>query len=289
MNEKNKISVIMGVYNSQDEYKLRKSIESILNQTYTNFEFIICNDCSTKEFIKPVLEEYKNKDSRIIVIENETNKGLAYSLNHCLEHATGKYIARQDDDDISLPTRFKKEVDILDKNQEISIVGSNIWLYDNNQITGKRDMKEYPIKKNLLFGVTFAHPTIMVRKEAFDKVGNYSIDPIIRRTEDYDLYFKLEYYGYKGMNIQERLYLYSEDMFTMKKQKFRYRVDEVKLRKKYNKLLHLNPKGYLYLLKPIISGLTPGFIRLRRKKKKFSLNHDDIKLIENLKLNEYLK
>ncbi len=243
----NKISVIMGVYNSQDEKKLRKSIESILNQTYTNFEFIICNDCSTKDFIKPVLNEYKEKDSRIIVIENENNKGLAYSLNHCLEYATGEYIARQDDDDISLPTRFEKEVEILDNHQEIAIVGTNLWLYDNDQIVGKRDIEEYPDKFDLLYGVTFAHPTIMARTEAMTKVGNYSIDPIIRRTEDYDLYFKLELNGYKGMNIQERLYLYSEDMYTMKKQKFCHRVDEYKLRKKYDKLLHLNPKGYIYM------------------------------------------
>ena len=101
-----KISVIMGVYNPRDIEMLKKSIESILTQSYENFEFIICDDFSNLE-IQKILLEYKEKDKRIMVIRNTKNMGLAASLNNCLGKATGKYIARQDDDDISKKADFK--------------------------------------------------------------------------------------------------------------------------------------------------------------------------------------
>ena len=283
-----KVSIIMGVFNSQSEKKLRNSIESILNQTFKNFEFIICDDCSTKEFVKNVLDYYAQKDNRIVYIKNNENKGLAFSLDHCLKYAKGEYIARQDDDDISLPNRIEEEVKILDKNYNISIVGCNMWLYDDNGIYGKTNLIELPQKENLLYGCPFAHPTIMLRKKALDIVGNYSIDPIIRRIEDYDLYFKLLFNGLWGINLNSKLYIYSEDYYTLQKQKFKYRIDEFKLRKKWFKKLKMFPRGIVYLFKPIISGLIPNKIRFYFKRKKFKLNDEDIKIINDLKLNNYI-
>ena len=283
-----KVSIIMGVFNSQSEKKLRNSIESILNQTFKNFEFIICDDCSTKEFVKNVLDYYAQKDNRIVYIKNNENKGLAFSLNHCLKYAKGEYIARQDDDDISLPNRIEEEVKILDKNYNISIVGCNMWLYDDNGIYGKTNLIELPQKENLLYGCPFAHPTIMLRKKALDIVGNYSIDPIIRRIEDYDLYFKLLFNGLWGINLNSKLYIYSEDYYTLQKQKFKYRIDEFKLRKKWFKKLKMFPRGIAYLFKPVISGLIPNKIRFYFKRKKFKLNDEDIKIINDLKLNNYI-
>ena len=103
-----KISVIMSVYNS--EATLRESIDSILAQTYPDWEFIICNDAST-DGTQAILEEYAEKDpERFILLKNEENKRLAFSLNRCLEKATGFYVARMDGDDISLPERFEKQV-----------------------------------------------------------------------------------------------------------------------------------------------------------------------------------
>lgn len=283
-----KVSIIMGVFNSQSEKKLRNSIESILNQTFKNFEFIICDDCSTKEFVKNILDYYAQKDNRIVYIKNNENKGLAFSLNHCLKYAKGEYIARQDDDDISLPNRIEEEVKILDKNYNISIVGCNMWLYDDNGIYGKTNLIELPQKENLLYGCPFAHPTIMLRKKALDIVGNYSIDPIIRRIEDYDLYFKLLFNGLWGINLNSKLYIYSEDYYTLQKQKFKYRIDEFKLRKKWFKKLKMFPRGIAYLFKPVISGLIPNKIRFYLKRKKFKLCDEDIKIINDLKLNNYI-
>lgn len=279
------ISVIMGVYNSQSEYMLRRAINSIRNQTFTDFEFIICNDCSTKSFISDVLKEYEMMDGRIRVINNKTNLGLAASLNHCLQYAKGKYIARQDDDDISLPTRLEKQRDFLDGNQDnYALVSCNIILIDNNGIWGKQNLKEYPKVNDLMYGTTYVHPALMLRKDAMDKVGNYTVKDITKRTEDYDLYMKLAEAGYNGKNIQEYLFIYFQGIETYNKQLFKYRIDEYKLKKHWFKRLKLYPKGLIYLIKPLISGICPKSLKLYQKKKKFCIS-----VAEKEKLDECYK
>lgn len=114
------ISVIMSNYNTPEEY-LRESIESILNQTYSNFEFIIVDDCSTDNSLN-VIKSYK--DNRIIVIENTKNLGLTKSLNKALKQAKGEFVARMDADDISLPTRFEKQVAFLKENPNVIVCGT---------------------------------------------------------------------------------------------------------------------------------------------------------------------
>ncbi len=104
-----KVSVIMGVYNCKDFQLLDKSIDSILEQTFPDFEFIICNDGSTNETLT-VLKEYEKRDPRIKVLSYEKNKGLNYALNYCLKSASGEFIARQDDDDQSDKYRFEKQI-----------------------------------------------------------------------------------------------------------------------------------------------------------------------------------
>ena len=110
MNDR-KVSVIMGVFNS--EKTLVTAIESVLSQTYRNWEFIICDDGSS-DGSSQILAEYQQRNSRIRVLRNENNIGLAASLNRCLAFVNGEYIARMDSDDISLPDRFKRQVDYLE-------------------------------------------------------------------------------------------------------------------------------------------------------------------------------
>lgn len=259
-----KVSVIMGVYNS-NEKKLDRAIRSILNQTYSNFEFIICNDCSTNG-----IEKYLNNldDSRIKIIKNKVNSGLAYSLNQCLKICTGKYIARMDDDDISDPNRLKKQVDFLNKHQEYDIVGTSIWLIDGDVVWGEDTLKEIPEKEDLLFGVVHAHPTIMVRKEAYRKVDGYRVLKRTQRTEDYDLYMRMYANGIKGYNLQDKLFYYSQSFETLTKRKFKHRIDEMLCRIEGFKLLKLYPKGIIYIWKPILSGIIPNFIKQKRLKKR---------------------
>ena len=121
-----KVSVLMPVYNTKEEY-LREAIESILNQTFTDFEFIIINDGSTNN-AEEVIKSYK--DSRIKYYRQE-NHGLIYTLNYGLSLCNGEYIARMDSDDISLPFRFEKQIEVLDKNPNIGIVGGLIKIFQD--------------------------------------------------------------------------------------------------------------------------------------------------------------
>ena len=141
------VSIIMGVYN--EEKNLQTCIDSIINQTYDNWEFIICDDCSTDGSVR-VLEEYRNKDSRITVLKNENNSRLAQTLNNCLKVAKGEFIARMDADDISLPDRIQKQVVFLIENPGIDCVGTGRIMFDESGDRGVRFEIERPTKNTLL-------------------------------------------------------------------------------------------------------------------------------------------
>lgn len=157
------VSIIMGVYNCKNYNLLRKSVESILQQTYKDYEFIICNDGSTNNTLEE-LKKIAQSDSRIKIISYEKNRGLNHALNECLAVSQGKYIARQDDDDVSKPERLKKQVQFLDKNREYAIVGTCADVFDNNGIWGEYTVPEKPQKGDFLWNSPFMHPTTMMRK-----------------------------------------------------------------------------------------------------------------------------
>lgn len=251
-----KISVIMGVYNPKDKEILKKSIDSILGQTYKDLEFIICDDNSEEETQK-ILKEYEKKDKRIILIRNDKNLGLAASLNNCLKRATGTYIGRQDDDDISKIDRLEEEIKFLKENPRYDFVGCNLELFNKDGIWGYRKHKEKPIKKDFLYGNQFPHPAMLLTKKCIDNVNGYRVKKTTRRTEDYDLFMRLYAKGYEGYNLQKYLYEYNEDMYGYKKRKFKYRLDEFFLRIEDFCKLKLMPIGIIYIFKPLISGLMP--------------------------------
>lgn len=176
-----KISVIMPVYNTKEEF-LREAIESILNQTYSNFEFIIINDGSTNN-AEDVILSYK--DERIIYVKQE-KLGIVNTLNNGWNRATGEYIARMDSDDISMPNRFEKQIKFLESNPEYSLVGGQV------RVLGTDKIIKLPTKvelMDLLADCTFIHPSIMFRKADFDRYNlRYSEEAIF--AEDYLLYAK---------------------------------------------------------------------------------------------------
>lgn len=248
------ISVIMGVYNTNDINSLEKSVNSVLNQTFIDFEFIICDDCSDtyiKDFLKSI------KDPRVIIIRNEKNLGLAASLNHCIEISQGKYIFRQDDDDFSEPDRFFKQFRFLEEQTNISIVGSNISLFNDSGKWGILKYPEQPCKKDFLFLVPFMHGVIAFRKEALINAGCYSVSEITSRTEDYELLMRMYSLGFLGYNIQENLYSFREDINAHKRRRYKYKIDEFKVRLQGFKLLGLMPHGLIYAAKPLFVGLIP--------------------------------
>lgn len=197
------ISVVMGVYNG-GKY-LREAVDSILNQTYKNFEFIIIDDASTDD-TNAILHSFN--DSRIKVIKNESNLGLTKSLNKGLQLATGKYIARMDADDICDLRRFERQVKFLEDNSHIDLCGT--W---KSLINDPGEISQYPVSHDeirlaLLSHNPFAHPSVMWRKDAFDKLGfKYNEEYIT--SQDYELWSRVVY-KIKGANIPENLLFYRE-------------------------------------------------------------------------------
>ena len=200
------VSVIMSVYNG--EKYLVQAIYSILNQTYQNFEFIIIEDCSTDNSLD-ILEEYAKKDSRIKIIKKEKNigiKGFIENLNLGISIAKGKYIARMDQDDISLPERFQKQVIFLENNPEISMVGAQIdFINEKNEIIGEKigALEHEEIVNKMTSQIQLFHPAIMFRNHQNIKYREKFI-----YCEDYDLYLNLITQGKKLANINEKLLHY---------------------------------------------------------------------------------
>lgn len=194
------ITVIMPVYNS--EHYIREAIESILNQTFTDFQFLIIDDASTDQTIS-IINSYK--DPRIDLIEKPKNTGYTKSLNLGLKKARGKYIARMDSDDISLPERFEKQVAFLEANLEYALCGTSYSILGNDRLIAVPNSYE-EIKINLLWGNCIAHPTVMLRNEVLKKYG-LEYNPKMEPSEDYDLWVKLLPKG-KLHNLKEELLLY---------------------------------------------------------------------------------
>jgi len=193
-----KISVIMSVYNG--EAHLTDSIASILDQTFANFEFIIVNDCSTDNSPE-IIRSFR--DDRIRVINNEKNIGLTKSLNRALKVARAEYIARQDADDISLPDRFKRQLEYMEDHQEVALLGTSIFVIGNDgEILEKRIAAPDP-GKTLLRGNRFCHGSVMIRREVLDKTGLYN--ELFKYSQDYELWLRISKH-HKARNLTEPLY-----------------------------------------------------------------------------------
>ena len=179
------ISVVMSVYNGEDY--LEEAIESILNQTYKNFEFIIIDDGSTDKSLG-IIHRYKELDDRIILISRE-NRGLIASLNEGIKKAKGKYIARMDADDISLATRFEEQVKFMEKNLDIGICGTAIISFGVGikECTWVLSAQNERLKTELLFSSCFAHPSVMMRRNLINKHELF-YDKNFKHAEDFELW-----------------------------------------------------------------------------------------------------
>lgn len=253
------ISVIMGIYNCEET--LAHAIESIINQTYTDWELIMCDDGSTDNTYH-IAKEYSEKYSNIILIQNECNRGLNYTLNHCLKYAKGRYIARQDGDDLSLPYRFERQIEILE-NTDYGIVSSAMIYFDEQGDWGQGNPKEIPTKVDFISGSPICHAPCMVRKEILDEVNGYSESKYLLRVEDYHLWFKIYSKGYKAYNIKEPLYKMFDGREAYNRRKFKYRINEMYLKFIGFRMLEMPIKYYPYILRPIIVGLLPKAIYTR--------------------------
>lgn len=200
-----RVSVILPTYNSGPF--IGSAIESILDQTFSDFEFIIIDDCS-RDHTWDRIGEYATKDKRIIARRNDRNMNLSATLNQGIAMARGEYIARMDHDDISLKQRLEKQVNFLDAHPEVGIVGGGIEIIDEEDRTlgfRKYKLTDRDIREKIFLYSPFCHPATVIRKHILDMSGNY--DVTFAPADDYELYFRLGMQG-KFANLQDILLKY---------------------------------------------------------------------------------
>ncbi|MBO7244349.1 MAG: glycosyltransferase [Alphaproteobacteria bacterium] len=198
------VSVLMPIYHT-NHHHLKEAIESILTQTYKDFEFLILNDSPDDTEIEKIVLSYP--DERIKYIKNEKNMGITPSRNKLMELAQGKYFMVMDHDDISLPTRMEKQVNFLENHEEVGVVGSFV----KHMVANKK--KEYPIENNLIekhlmFSCPLAHPSTMLRASVLKK-HHIVYEEKFSPAEDYSLYCRL-IGKTKFYNMPEVLFLYRD-------------------------------------------------------------------------------
>ena len=262
------LSIITGAYNVAGCPYFDKSIKSVLEQSFKDFEFIICDDGSTDNTYE-LLAKYALSDNRIKLVRNSENLGLVKTLNKCLELASGELVARHDCDDYNALDRFEKQISFLKENPDICILGTAAYLFDENGVWGKDTMPTSVSNKDFLFNNPYKHGSVMMRKSALNKAGGYRVAKETERNEDYDLFMRMHTFC-DGANLEEPLYYFCEDEAAHKRRKYRYRINEAKVRVKGYKALGLMPRGLPYVIKPLIVGLIPGFIlkKLQSKRRK---------------------
>ncbi|NTU41941.1 MAG: glycosyltransferase [Nitrospirales bacterium] len=200
-----KVSVIMPVFNG--EQYLREAVETILSQTFRDLELIIIDDGSTDSSAQ-IISECEAHDPRIMPITNASNEGIISSLNNAIKKAGGKYIARMDCDDRSLPERLERQVSFLDEHMSVGLLGTGAHIIDEGGM--RQGLVLWPasdvdLRRALIRLCPFFHPSVMIRSEVFPAVGFY--DPRFRHAEDYELWLRISR-SFEIANIEEPLIEY---------------------------------------------------------------------------------
>lgn len=247
------ISVVMSVYNGLPY--LYKAIDSILAQTFTNFEFIIIDDCSD-DGSSEVLEKYALRDGRIKLLKNRTRMGLGANLRGGVKAAHGEWIARMDADDISINTRLERQYDYVKLHPETDIVGSFATDIDENgkQISERKVPTTHNNIVKYIWACPIIHPTAFIRKFSLMQVGSYGTE---KRRQDYALWFRCAAAGLNFANIPEPLlkYRFTDDYF--KKNDLPALLTQVKIGWKGCWQVKASPIGYIGVTVPLIKGILP--------------------------------
>lgn len=253
-----KVSVIMGIYNCAPY--LQEALDSLYAQTFQDFKIILCDDGS-KDETYAIAQRNAAEHPNILLVRNERNMGLNYTLNHCLEYADTEYCARMDGDDLSEPTRFEKEIAFLDAHPEYAIVSTPMIYFDENGEFMRGKNSGEPSKEVFNNSTPFCHAPCMVRTEAYKAVGGYTEDKRLLRHEDYNLWMKMFAAGYRGYNLPECLYAMRDDRTAVKRRKMRGRINGVYAHWLAYRTLNLSFIGWLkFSTINIMKGLAPNFV-----------------------------
>lgn len=222
-----KVSVILPAYNA--EKYIKEAVDSILGQTFMNFELIVINDCS-KDSTEQILLSYT--DPRLVYVKNEQNLGVAGTLNKGLSLAKGTYIARMDADDISLPERFRKQVSYLDAHPDVAVLGTAVEIFGEGMSSQIRQFSQMPeqMKVDLFFSCGLAHPSVMMRADVIRTLGGY--DKAFEGLEDYELWCRVSR-DYQIAALPEVLFRYRIHPSQVTKnptEKYRTRMRNLKKR-----------------------------------------------------------
>lgn len=252
----------MAIYNCAPT--LKEAIDSLYAQTYNNFKLVLCDDASTDNTYE-IAKQYAEKHDNIVLIQNEKNMKLAYSLNRCLEYADTEYVARMDGDDISLPTRFEKQIKFLDNHPEYAVVSCPMIYFDETGDWGFGKSNPTPDKNSFKKGPPHAHAPSMVRTAVMNEVKGYTVSNRLTRGQDYYLWYKIYKAGYQGYNLQEHLYKMRDDKNAMARRTFRHAYNFYFIRKEMFDGLEISYTQF-NLLMPLLKQLVPSFIKKHLRK-----------------------
>lgn len=252
------ISVLMGVrYLREDLFLLKRAVNSILSQSYENFEFLICENGSREE-VKMYLRELERAEAKVRLINGVGADTLAEKLNRCLKAAKGEYIARMDDDDVSCSERLATQMEYLQNHSEVAFVGSIADLERDGEAAGRRNLPEKPTARDFYFVQPFLHPTLFFRREILEAAGGYCESSRCDGCEDYDLLLRLYECGMTGANIQTPLLTYTLPPRGRKNRSMGQRWNEAKTRFVRFRSLGVLPQALPYVIKPLVVGLVPS-------------------------------
>lgn len=250
-----RISVIMGIYNCAST--LAEALDSLLAQTYQGFKVIMCDDGSRDNTVEIAEKYVRDYPGKFILVRNERNMGLNFTLNHCLQHADTEYVARMDGDDLSLPSRFQEEIDFLDKHPEYSIVSTPMIYFDENGDYRTGNGGHAVTKSHFRHGSPFCHAPCMVRREAYEAVNGYTVDRRLLGVEDYHLWFKMYARGYKGYVMANPLYKMRDDRNAASRRTFGRYMRVSRVMRKGFRMLHMPLHTQIFALRPIVVALLP--------------------------------
>ena len=232
-----KVSVIMTAYDGVHAHELAEAVDSILSQTLRDFEFLIMKDGIERDDLLRYLNDLAQRDARVKLFANSKRSGIAYSLNRLVERSSGRFLARMDADDISLPERLEKQVAHLEEHPATFMIGSFAQeidqtgkvLYEKQLPTDFQSVRRFMSRRD-----PFIHPTVMFRREFFDQLGLYNERPEFSYLEDTELWSRAILSGLECSNLPLVLFLFRiNQSFIGRRRGWRFTFYELSLRLKY--------------------------------------------------------